>query len=229
MVALLLLVGAALLVRETWRTAPPVHGVLVEVRGDVPRPGTYRVSPPTVEAAVTAAGGGPVSAPAGRLRRGDRVEVKEDVAQVLHPTDPLLVALPIDLNTADATALASIPGVGATTAEAIVADRAARGPFDLVQDLARVSGIGPATVTQLAPFVTALPEGPPPPATPINVNEASAAQLERLPGIGPVLAARVVVDRDEHGPYPQLDDLQRVRGIGPALVERVRPYTTVPP
>ena len=53
------------------------------------------------------------------------------------------------------------------------------------------------------------------------MNQATAAELERLPGIGPVTAARIVVDRAEHGPYPTLDDLRRVPGIGPATVENL--------
>ncbi|GIG55470.1 ComEA family DNA-binding protein [Demequina activiva] len=53
---------------------------------------------------------------------------------------------------------------------------------------------------------------------PLSVNAASAAQLEELPGVGPVIAERIVADRDAHGPFTSLDDLQRVSGVGPALV-----------
>ena len=54
----------------------------------------------------------------------------------------------------------------------------------------------------------------------VPVNSATAQELETLPGIGPVLAQRIVEDRDTHGPFASVDDLQRVSGVGPALVER---------
>jgi competence protein ComEA len=53
---------------------------------------------------------------------------------------------------------------------------------------------------------------------PVNVNRASATELETLPGIGPALAARIVADRRAHGSYARLSDLTRVSGIGAALV-----------
>jgi competence ComEA-like helix-hairpin-helix protein len=59
-------------------------------------------------------------------------------------------------------------------------------------------------------------------AAPINVNRASAHELERLPGIGPVIAARIEEYRDEHGPFASLDDLDKVPGIGPKRLEAIR-------
>jgi competence protein ComEA len=56
----------------------------------------------------------------------------------------------------------------------------------------------------------------------ININTASAAELELLPQIGPTLAARIVADRTAGGPFASLDDLERVRGIGPRTVEKIR-------
>ncbi|MBK8266271.1 MAG: helix-hairpin-helix domain-containing protein [Nannocystis sp.] len=53
---------------------------------------------------------------------------------------------------------------------------------------------------------------------PVNVNEASAAELASLPGIGPVLAARVIEGR----PYSKIEDLQRVKGIGRKRFARLR-------
>jgi competence ComEA-like helix-hairpin-helix protein len=58
---------------------------------------------------------------------------------------------------------------------------------------------------------------------PIDVNRADAAALATLPGIGPVLAARIVAYRDSVGPFPDLDALVAVRGVGPATLERLRP------
>lgn len=51
---------------------------------------------------------------------------------------------------------------------------------------------------------------------PIDVNRATAEQLESLPGVGPATAAAIVAERDRNGPFVSVDDLERVPGIGPA-------------
>jgi competence protein ComEA len=60
----------------------------------------------------------------------------------------------------------------------------------------------------------------------VNINRASAEELERLPGIGPVLARAIVELRERQGPFQSVDDLLPIRGIGPVLVERLRPLVT---
>lgn len=57
----------------------------------------------------------------------------------------------------------------------------------------------------------------------ININAASATELEQLPGIGAVLAARIVADRQANGPFANVQALDRVEGIGPATCERLAP------
>jgi competence protein ComEA len=64
------------------------------------------------------------------------------------------------------------------------------------------------------------------PAGPVNVNSATAAQLDALPGIGPATAQAIVNDREQHGPFATVDDLARVRGIGPAKLAQLRPLVT---
>lgn len=60
----------------------------------------------------------------------------------------------------------------------------------------------------------------------IDVNRASASELEQLPGVGPVLAARIVADREENGPFGSVDDLERVSGIGPSVLATLRDQAT---
>ena len=60
---------------------------------------------------------------------------------------------PVDLNSADATQLDALPGIGPSTAAKIVADRQANGPFKSVEDLGRVPGIGPKKLDQLKPLI----------------------------------------------------------------------------
>ena len=56
----------------------------------------------------------------------------------------------------------------------------------------------------------------------IEINSATWFELSQLEAIGPVLAKRIVADRDTNGPFQSIDDLQRVKGIGPRTVERHR-------
>ena len=66
-------------------------------------------------------------------------------------------------------------------------------------------------------------------ATPLDLNRATPAELERLPGIGPGLAARIVDARQRRGSFSAVDDLRRVRGIGEATLERVRALVAIGP
>lgn len=60
----------------------------------------------------------------------------------------------------------------------------------------------------------------------INLNTASAAELDLLPSIGPTLAARIIADREANGPFGSLDDLDRVPGIGPKTIAKLVPYAS---
>lgn len=64
-------------------------------------------------------------------------------------------------------------------------------------------------------------------ADPIDVNQASAAELSLLPGVGPSLAAAIVADRESRGPFRRPQDIDRVRGIGPSILARILPHVTV--
>jgi competence ComEA-like helix-hairpin-helix protein len=68
------------------------------------------------------------------------------------------------------------------------------------------------------PRVLAPPLGP---FNRLDVDQAPAAELQRLPGIGPALAARIVAYRDSNGPFGSMEKLRRVKGIGPATAARL--------
>lgn len=64
-------------------------------------------------------------------------------------------------------------------------------------------------------------------AAKIAVNTASTAELEALPGIGPVVAQRIVEYRTSHGAFTSLDDLLQVKGVGEKVLEKIRPQATL--
>lgn len=63
-------------------------------------------------------------------------------------------------------------------------------------------------------------------AGPVDVNVASADELDTLPGVGPATAAAIVTERERNGPFVDIDDLDRVPGIGPAKLEALRDLVT---
>jgi len=175
------------------------------------------------------------------------------LADVQRRARPLEPGERIPVNTAPAAELARLPRVGPALADRIVAERE-RGSFRSLSDLERVAGIGPRTAEMLAPHLdftgvavrrgrrpgsVELPRDRPasrldllPGRVPagtvraggIDLNRADAEALQRLPGIGPVMAARIVAHRDSAGPFGSLDDLTAVSGIGPATVARLRDF-----
>ncbi len=62
---------------------------------------------------------------------------------------------------------------------------------------------------------------------PIDLNRATARELIQLPGVGEVIAKRIVDFREEHGPFKRVEDLMKVKGIGEKSLERIRPYIRI--
>ena len=82
--------------------------------------------------------------------------------------------------------------------------------------------------TAQAPIAAPLPVTEPAKTSPkVNLNRAGVDELQMLPGIGPVLAQRMVEWRKAHGRYRTVDDLQEVKGIGKKRLEQLRPLVTV--
>ena len=79
------------------------------------------------------------------------------------------------------------------------------------------------------PPASVLEEEPPVPSAenPLNINMADAAALDTLPGIGPVLAGRIVEYRSTHGAFSKKEDLMLVEGIGEGIYGDLRDVITV--
>lgn len=82
----------------------------------------------------------------------------------------------------------------------------------------------PAAVTTAAPVTSATTDG-----GKININTAGVAELDKLSGVGPVLAERILQYRTEHGMFAKTEDLQNVSGIGTKTYEKMASQVTVGP
>lgn len=92
------------------------------------------------------------------------------------------------------------------------------------------AGVPPAAAPSPAGDAAPAPRSADGPAGPVvDLNLAGARELETLPGVGPVLAARIVAHRARVGAFRHPEELRAVRGIGPRLLERLRPRVRVGP
>ncbi len=184
----------------------------------------------------------PVPAPASGLDFAAHIAASEAALDSAERADrPLAPGERLDLNRAAAADFTRLPRVGDALALRIVEDRQRNGPFESIEALTRVRGVGAATLERLAPHLEvrggaaparrarrpaapagAGPGGPAPADRILDLNTATVAELATLPGIGPTLAARIAAYRDSAGPFPAVDSLLAVRGVGPATLARLR-------
>lgn len=183
----------------------------------------------------TPAGSVPVALPAGPGTPGGgsaaaAVVVVDVVGRVRRPG---LVRLPAGSRVADAVAAAGGPTDAAVLARINLARPLADGEQVLVPDR---DDVVPPAALPAAPAGGAGSgagsgagggAGSGAPAGPLDLNAATAADLDGLPGIGPVIAGRIVAWRTEHGRFGTVDELAEVAGIGPTLLERLRPLVRV--
>jgi competence protein ComEA len=66
-----------------------------------------------------------------------------------------------------------------------------------------------------------------PPTRPVNINTATSAELQQVPGIGPATAQKILQMRKSYGPFKSVDDLLAIRGLGEKRLDKMRKYLTV--
>jgi competence protein ComEA len=144
---------------------------------------------------------------------------------------PLAEGEHIDVDRASAGELARLPKVGLHLAKVIVADRQEHGAFGGLQGLDRVAGIGPGLLKSIGPNVVfsgagASPRGSDPGL--VNLNQATAADLDALPGVGPARARAIVRYRNEHGQFSGVEGLAQVPGLSSAVLARLKDRVVAP-
>lgn len=135
----------------------------------------------------------------------------------------------VNVNTANAAELESLPGVGPAIAKRIIDYRNQHGNFSRPEDLINVRGIGKSKLAQILPHVTAMNTGTRVTQSQsssssglIDINRASQKELERLTGVGPAIAKRIIDYRNQRGRFTKPEDLLNVRGIGAAKLNNMR-------
>lgn len=124
----------------------------------------------------------------------------------------------------------TIPHEAYAELDAAVADSASRSVEEALRSLAPVEADTAGTLGE--PEAAARTDTRRAPASRLgpvrmNLNTAPPAMLERLPGIGPALAGRIVEHREAHGPFRRPEDITAVRGIGPKTYEKLAPFLYV--
>lgn len=204
--AVALLAGGVVLRASTTPRADPVT---------VPRPSATAVTAGSAQPAAAASSPSPdADAPPA---------VGATATAVLHVVGavaaPGVVTLPADARAADAVAAA-----GGPTADADLS------ALNLARVVVDGEQLHVPRVGEAPPAPAAAPPAPPAGTGPgddrLDLNTADAAALDALPGVGPVLAQRILERRAE-APFASVDELDEVSGIGPAVLERLRPLVRV--
>ena len=134
---------------------------------------------------------------------------------------PGVYTLPLGSRVQDALTLAGDVTISADTRPLNLARRVNDG------EQIYVPLVGEATPTPLAATGKTAPTAPKPASGKINLNTATLAELDTLPGIGPAIAQRIIDYRAQNGDFKTIDDLKKVRGIGDALFNQIKDLITV--
>ena len=185
--------------------------------------------------------GGTVGIPADSVLAPTGTAADTPIVPKPEKTPPAPAAGKINLNTATVEQLMTLPRVGQGTAEKIVKYREEQGGFKTVDDLANVPRMGQKTVDNLRAFITVGGSSSSSPAvkqTPagapvkkkktagasgkINLNTATAEELQQLPWVGPGAAAKIIEYRTLHGKYTSVQDLLNIKGFSQTALDAIK-------
>lgn len=158
----------------------------------------------------------------------------------------IIISYPLDLNTASIEELETLPGIGSILAQRIVSYREMVGGFSNLEELMLVNGIGTGIYEQISPYLfiigetesifsepemTDLPaseaESPTEPIPMLDINTATAADFQRLPGVTPTIAENIVQLRTLIQYFQNVYELLYADGMTDALFLSIRDYLYV--
>ncbi len=156
----------------------------------------------------------------------------------ISPTPKQTLPLPppaitvLDINAVDSSQLDKLPGIGPVLALRILNYRDKIGGFDSVKELKKIYGLSPTSFQKLLPLLcvdsldakSRTKKKSLPSSKKIDLNTASASQLEALPGIGPVLSKRILRYREAIGGFQDFTDLKKVYQLKEEHYQQALPY-----
>jgi competence protein ComEA len=185
---------------------PAATKVMVHVVGAVQRPGVYELPAGTrVLDAVNAAGGFAPEAERDSVNLAAFCEDGQQVRVEAVPASASIAASPV-----------------ASPAPSVTPARPATPPTPSQPPASSYRAPQPASQADVPPFLVGAQPQPP-----VRINHAGLDELQRLPGIGPELARRIIYYRAEHGPFRSFSELDNVEGIGPATIAEIRACATL--
>jgi len=126
---------------------------------------------------------------------------------------------PFDINTADTTQLIKLRGIGAKLAARIVKFRDGLGGFASTSQYAEVFGLDSLALSELAKYAPIKT-----PQNKIRINLASVEELNQHPYISPLQAKLMVRYREQHGAYPNAQELLKIKILDQKFVDKIAPY-----
>jgi competence protein ComEA len=130
---------------------------------------------------------------------------------------------PIDINTADTSALIALPGIGSKLASRIISFREKLGGFYTVDQVSEIYGLPDSTFEKIKGFLKIQDAA----VKKININTATKDELKSHPYIRWNLANAIVEYRTQHGNFSSLEDLKKISVITEEVFLKIRPYTVV--
>jgi len=127
---------------------------------------------------------------------------------------------PVDINSADTTALIALPGIGSKLASRIIAFREKLGGFHSIAQVAEVYGIKDSVFAMIRPFLLC-EKGR---LAKLNINTATVEELKTHPYIRSLLARQLVAYRDQHGAFEKMEDLKKIFIVTDSIYNRIAPY-----
>ncbi len=212
--AVLAAVAALVAVVLAWRSAPRPSSVAL------PRP---VVDATRASSAAAGPGGAGVSGTTPGVRPSAAAQVVVEVAGKV--ARPGVVRLPGGSRVADAVQAAGGVAPGSATTGLSMARRLVDGEQIVVGAPAPPAGM--SAPTSGSPSSSSGAGATPTADVPLDLNAATAAQLDALPGVGPVLAQRIVAWRQQHGGFASPDQLRQVSGLGGKKGEALMPLVRV--